>query len=41
MYIAAYIEFYTLLHTSLTINISALITFLIYRVTVGITKILC
>lgn len=41
LYIAGFVGFYLLLYAGLTINILALITFLIYRVTVGITKILC
>ena len=41
VYLAGYINAYILLYASLSINILALISFLIYRVTVGITKILC
>lgn len=40
-YVAFGIEYYTILYAGLVINILALITFLIYRLKVGITKILC
>ena len=41
VYVFFGIEYYTLLHIGLTVNFAALITFLIYRLKVGITKILC
>lgn len=41
LYIAGFVNYYILLYAGLTINITALITFLIYRVTVGITKVIC
>lgn len=41
LYIAGYIDYYILLYLGLILNIISLITFLIYRVSVGITKILC
>ena len=40
-YVAFDIDYYILLYAGLVINIFALITFLIYRIKVGITKILC
>lgn len=41
IYVAFGIDYYILLNIGLTINFSAIITFLIYRLKVGITKILC
>ena len=36
-----YLDYKDIFNISIVINICALITFLIYRVTAGITKILC
>lgn len=41
MYIFGFIDYYHIICTSLSLNILAFISFIIYRVTVGITKILC
>lgn len=41
LYFAKIISYDTLLYVGIVINIFALLTFLIYRITVGITKILC
>lgn len=41
VYLFGLIEYYKLIYCAIVINILALISFLIYRVTVGITKFLC
>lgn len=41
IYLLGYIDSYMILYAGLIVNIFAIISFLIYRVTVGITKFLC
>lgn len=41
IYIFDFIEYYKLIYCGIVLNIFALISFLIYRISVGITKFLC
>lgn len=41
IYLFGFIDYYRVLYIGIVINILAFISFLVYRVTVGITKILC
>lgn len=41
LYLFGYIDYYRVLYAGIVINILAFFSFIVYRVTVGITKIIC